>query len=131
MTGDPVRFSFALVPKKPVRLLEAAVLVYSERGARVAVLDLRRVGVWELKLSTEPVSIQGSIDALPLVEGEYRAGLYIRTDDRMENYLDLAGFNVVQNDELAKHIPYPACHRGIVELAFDGGVTKPCGAVSV
>ena len=53
------------------------ILIYSELGTRVAILDLRLKGILDIPLSMGMLRIRGKIQEVPLVEGNYRVGLYI------------------------------------------------------
>ena len=84
----------------------------------MAILDLRPHGVINLSLTpSEPLVIKGTIRALPLVEGDYSVGLYLNTDAVRQNFMDLASIEVL-SDAAQSHIPYPAVHRGHIELDF-------------
>jgi lipopolysaccharide transport system ATP-binding protein len=123
-TGGSLSFSLQLIPQKPIRLHEIAILIYSEYGPRVAIIDLRQKHIRDLQLDNHPLTIDGAIAALPLVEGAYHVGLYLRTDDCQDNYLDIASFSVTGYVTDAACIPYPAAHRGLVELAFDARMVE-------
>src|SRR6185436_9463663 len=77
VSGESVEFTLKLAPRKPSRLKDLALLIYSEYGVRIAVLDLRQGGVRDVALRDAPLLVKGSIRALPLVEGDYRIGLFI------------------------------------------------------
>ena len=125
--GDPLRIQVQLMPKKRGVLKELAVLLYSIYGIRVAVLDLRRHDVCELVLGKGSIDFEIKIESLPLIDGEYRVGFYVVTDDYRDDFLDLASFVVNTTISQNEIIPYPAQHRGLVNLSFS--VAKP--AISV
>jgi lipopolysaccharide transport system ATP-binding protein len=118
-SGDSIAFSLELSPRKPTRLHDMALVIYSEYGPRVAVIDLRQKDIRDLQLGDRSLVIDGTIAALPLVEGGYRVGFYLRTDDYQDNYLDIAGFSITGKPASASCAPYPAVHRGIVQLDFE------------
>ncbi len=118
MSGESVDFRLELLSREPVRLRQAAILIFSELGARVAVLDFRQIGLRDIEVSEMGSVVEGRIHALPLVEGDYRIGLYLATCEHQDNYLDLATFTVLSRVGAGDLIPYPAVHRGHVELGF-------------
>ena len=99
-------------------LNEMALLIYSSLGARIAVLDLRAHGISNLSVNpSSPLVLRGTIHSVPLVEGDYQVGFYLNTDGVTDNFLDLACLQVIAATDRA-HVPYPAMHRGQVELDF-------------
>ena len=117
-SGGPMCLSFELVPQEPTLVKEFAVLIYSEYGARVAVLDLRREGIVDLPIDDNPLKIEICVDALPLVEGDYRLGVYLVTNHYAGNYLDLTSFTVASNLRPCDMVPYAREHRGFIEIDF-------------
>jgi lipopolysaccharide transport system ATP-binding protein len=117
VSGQPVEFTLELRADARIRLNEMAILIYSNLGARVAVLDLRPHGVVNLPVDSSPLTIRATIRSLPLVEGDYQMGLYIGSDSISEDFLDLARFRL-SAAAAGNHVPYPAMYRGLVELDF-------------
>ena len=117
VSGQSVKFILELDTITDIRLNEIALLIYSSLGARVAILDFRPHGIENLSIKPTLLVFQGVIRSLPLVEGDYQVGLYIRTDTIAENFLDLALLQTVAPAQ-SDHVPYPAIHRGLVELDF-------------
>jgi hypothetical protein len=93
-------------------------LIYSDYGTRIAILDLRREHVVGGRM-INPLRLEGHISSLPLVEGDYRVGFFVGTEDYEADYLDLARINVVSRPAAGGPVPYPAAHRGCVELTFE------------
>jgi lipopolysaccharide transport system ATP-binding protein len=124
VSGESLAFSLEVCPRIPTRLHEVAILIYSQYGPRVAILDLRQKGIRDLRLGDQPVVIDGTIAAVPLVEGEYHVGLYLRTEEYKGRYLDVAGFSVTMNVASAPSVPYPAVDRGFVEFDFEADATE-------
>ncbi|MDQ3006440.1 MAG: polysaccharide ABC transporter ATP-binding protein, partial [Chloroflexota bacterium] len=118
VSGDSLTFRLDLLPKRPTYIRDLTLLIYSEYGARIAVVDLRKVGLRDISLGEKLYSIAGCIPILPLVEGDYRVGLFISTENYRDNILDLASFTVVAQSNNDGFIPYAAMHRGFVELDF-------------
>lgn len=106
-TGGPMRMLFQLVPKERTTIRELAILIYSEFGARVAVLDLRRGAAFPFLLSEAPLDFEIRLDRLALVEGDYRLGFYVVTNDYNGNYFDVASFTVIASPSKLGTAPYP------------------------
>jgi lipopolysaccharide transport system ATP-binding protein len=119
VSGSSVRFKIELFSHLDQCLKELAILLFSEYGGRIAILDLRQFGLCNLKLQREILDIEGAIRDLPLVEGEYRVGLYIATDAFHTDVLDIATITVANRASASEIVPYPPPSRGIIELDFD------------
>jgi lipopolysaccharide transport system ATP-binding protein len=117
-SGEPASLRFRLIPRAATVLRELALLVYSEYGVRVAVLDLRRQGVRDLSLGQAALDFEVRVESFPLVEGDYRIGFYVVTSDYRDNYLDVASISVVSALRIGDFVPYAAEHRGFVTLDF-------------
>jgi lipopolysaccharide transport system ATP-binding protein len=121
----PISLRIRVVPKRPTTIRELALLLYSENGVRVSVLDLRRERLLPVALHGDPVEFEVGIDTPRLVEGDYSLGLHVATDEYQDNYLDLASFTVPSLQKRGDFIPYPAGQRGFVELEFSARVLEP------
>jgi lipopolysaccharide transport system ATP-binding protein len=117
-SGEPLLLTIQLVPHSPTSVKEIALLLYSEYGARVAVLDLRQHGLRNLILNDEPFDFEIHIPHLTLVEGKYRLGFYIATSEHADDYLDVAVLTVRGAQSRNGIVPYPADCRGYIDLGF-------------
>jgi lipopolysaccharide transport system ATP-binding protein len=117
-SGEPLVLTIQLVPHSATSLKEIALLVYSEFGARIAVLDLRQHGLRNLILRGGPFEFQVHIPHLPLVEGKYRLGFYIATSEHADDYLDVAVLTVRGAESHNGIVPYPADYLGYIDLGF-------------
>ncbi|MGA2594148.1 MAG: ABC transporter ATP-binding protein [Bryobacteraceae bacterium] len=117
-SGEPLVLTIQLVPHSATSLKEIALLVYSEFGARIAVLDLRQHGLRNLILRGGPFEFQVHIQHLPLVEGKYRLGFYIATSEHADDYLDVAVLTVRGAESHNGIVPYPADYLGYIDLGF-------------
>lgn len=117
-TGRPMSFSLSFLARKAVTVSELSLLINSTQGSRVALIDLRSLGL-PLPISAgENWHIEGNIDSLPFVEGDYSVGLTVNSGDFHENILDLVGFTVSARKQNTDYAPYAVGYRGAVELAF-------------
>jgi lipopolysaccharide transport system ATP-binding protein len=116
-SGSRLRFTVEFSAETATRVSDLALLLYSAQGWRVAILDFR---VYGLPFPIRPGHnwrIEGEIDALPLVEGDYQAGLYVNTDKFHRDLFDLATI-AIRARECEGYAPYPANQRGVLELDF-------------
>jgi lipopolysaccharide transport system ATP-binding protein len=111
-------FEIELWSSRPARVESIAILIYSSLGIRVAILDLRSPNAPYQLDGMNPLRIRGLIKSLPLVEGDYRAGLYIESENTRNNFLDLVEISVKNKPHDDNKLPYPAGVRGVVELEF-------------
>ena len=115
-TAANVSFSLEIQARRPTKVSELAILIYSSLEARVAIVDCRSTR-FPLTLSTEQSwTISGSIRALPLVEGDYRLGLYVGTSEFFGDVPDLVELSVGPRALVGAPAPYAAAYRGVVEL---------------
>ena len=116
--GGQLRFRIVLHAEEPVRLTDLSVLIYSSQGVRVAILDLRPWGLPVNMSANDTWHVEGDVAMLPLVEGEYRLGIYANIGKIDEDVFDLATLTVVGHSGQSDHVPYLAMYRGLVELNF-------------
>ena len=115
-SGARLTFSLEFGASQPARISELALLIYSSKEVRVAIVDLRSSGLPVLIPAGGAWTIGGSITSLPLVEGDYRLGLYVGCGDFIGSPLDLVDLAVAARATSGGYVPYPAAHRGVVEL---------------
>ncbi len=120
-SGESLSLAIQLVPDSVTVVREITLLVYSEYGARIAVLDLRQEGLRDLILRDRPFDFRVHIPHLRLVEGEYRLGFYIKTSEHEDDYRDVATLTVAGAKVCAGIKPYPADCRGYLDLPFSVG----------
>jgi hypothetical protein len=100
-------------------LSELSLLIHTHEEIRVAILDLRRSGLPQVLHAGQIWVGQGRITSLPLVEDDYRVGLYVAAGDFSGNLSDLITL-AVEPRQLNSHLPgYAAVHRGVLELNFE------------
>jgi lipopolysaccharide transport system ATP-binding protein len=117
-SGAPLRWRLKFGANGPTIFNDLALIISSAQSARVALLDLRALG-FPIRLATGQVwRVEGIIESLPLVEGEYSVGLTVNTIDFWEDVFDLAMIRVTSRIPSHGYSPYDVIYRGTVELNF-------------
>jgi hypothetical protein len=117
-SGQGAAFEIEILARKSCRLMGLVLLLYSEQGIRVAIMDFRRAGMHDLVPGGASLLLSGNIRALPLVEGDYRLGLHVETLDYQRDVLDLGCLSVVRQEHDADLLPHPAAYRGYLEIDY-------------
>jgi lipopolysaccharide transport system ATP-binding protein len=125
-SGARVCFSLELLAHQTTKVSELAFLIYSCLDARIAILDCRASGLPFTLSAGESQRITGWITTLPLVEGEYSFGLYLGSSDFIGDVLDLLTLSVTSHRRHGEYAPYPAPHRGVLELEFTVNSRNVC-----
>lgn len=120
VSGEPFVIRLLLECTGDERISQAAVVIYGRSGARVGVIDLRRLGFLPVTLSRQSLEIQATVYHSMLVEGDYSVGLYLVTDAAARDHPDLFTMTVQPAAATSGFAPYPAEHRGILDFHFDG-----------
>lgn len=124
VSGEDTTFRVEMLVHEPQLLKEAALLITTDLGVRVAILDLRESGIHLLHVEKGPLVIEGTVQRMPLTEGDYRVGLWIATDRAYGNHMDLAAFHVTEPPVARDYIPFPASNRGSVRMEFEAVVNQ-------
>lgn len=119
-SGEPLKFRLSFRAGRAVALSDLSLLFYSSLNTRLALVDLRSLGLPATIPAGETWTVQGEIKSLPLVEGDYSLGLTVNTGEFCENVLDLTGFTVTAREREDGIAPYAVMYRGNVELQFNG-----------
>ncbi len=117
-SGDRLQFGLKVRAEKKTTIHDMAVLIYSAQNVRVAMLDLRSLGTPVNLEEGQEWQVEGEIKSLPLVEGDYSAGLYISASHFLENIFELTSFTVSGRAQNAEYAPVQPVYRGVVELDF-------------
>jgi lipopolysaccharide transport system ATP-binding protein len=123
-SGDPAEFEFSFRAKAKGQIRECAVLIYSAREFRVAMLDVRESCELPFRFQAGDFTIRMRVATLSLTEGDYTVGLYLVTDESFGNLLQLADFSVTSARTSYDFVPYPADQRGVVALSAQSSVTQ-------
>jgi lipopolysaccharide transport system ATP-binding protein len=117
-SGDPVTFDIQITPMRPTVIRELSLLIYSDLGVRLAVIDLRDRASLNIDLWESTLNIELCISQLTLIEGDYRLGFHVATDAYRETILDVLSFTVGTLPNRGNPVPYAPQHRGFLELDF-------------
>jgi lipopolysaccharide transport system ATP-binding protein len=113
--GEDVRFLIECHATDVTRVSELAMLILSSQETRLAIVDLRD-GLPVTLAPGRSLMISGVIRQLPLVEGDYRIGLYAVAGNFSGDLADLAELRVLAPAPRGGTAPYSAMYRGFVEL---------------
>jgi len=91
-------------------------VISSALQTRVAVIDLRAVSLPRRLDAGQTWTAEGSIMSVRLVEGDYRLALFVNSSDFVGDVADLVELTVQARHTTGPLVPYPAVHRGFVEL---------------
>jgi hypothetical protein len=116
-SGDSTCLEFLFRAERSGRIQEFAILIYSVKGIRVAIVDLRECGGLPFKFGAGRFAVRARIAALPVVEGRYTLGLWLVTDGSAGiEQLELEDFTVACTRWSSDFAPYAAEYRGFVVL---------------
>jgi lipopolysaccharide transport system ATP-binding protein len=121
-TGEAVDIEFAFRAEKAGQIHQCAALIYSIKGFRVAIVDIRECGALPFKFGIGRFAIRAQIAAVPFVEGNYTVGLWLVTDAFTGNLLELEDFVVAAGRPSSDFVPYQAEHRGVVVLKAETSI---------
>lgn len=117
-SGDPLEFSISIFytsKERPI-INDLCLLIYSEKGIRVAIADLREK-LSKLSFDNNTIKYTGTIQELNLVAGDYSLGLYCNINAAGGNFLDVNSFRIkTKKNEDNIFALYEAKHRGFLEL---------------
>jgi lipopolysaccharide transport system ATP-binding protein len=127
-TGDAAKLEFVFYAENSGQIRECAILLYSLKGFRVAILDVRESVALPFRYEKGWFSLNTRIGALPVVEGGYTIGLYLRTDSFVGDLMDLKDFTVHAAWCANDFMPYHADVRGILAVKSESGFVVEPGA---
>jgi len=116
-SGEDVKYRLSLKGRQGLRIDGLALLIQTKERDRAGIVDLRKSGGYKFD-KTCAITIDGTLAALPLVEGPYSIGLYASYDGQQPTLDDLLSLEVLPRQRNTDVVPYPARVRGVVE--FDG-----------
>ena len=125
-SGCPATFDIELRAARTLRFDEVAPLIEDAMGRRIAVIDFRQAsGLHEAEPGCN-LRLRATLKSMPLIEGEYRIGLYVRSGDMFRLMWSIITLDVTPAPG-APFVPYRADIRGI--LALDYTVSSPASEI--
>jgi lipopolysaccharide transport system ATP-binding protein len=97
------------------QIRELSLLIYNQNGVRIAIIDLRSQ-LKNLSLEGNKAVLKVQMATWQMVEGTYQMGLYIITGYGYKEYHQLMNIDVPSIFKNTAILPYPAEHRGFVEI---------------
>ncbi|HET7114940.1 MAG TPA: ABC transporter ATP-binding protein [Hanamia sp.] len=94
---------------------DLCLLIYSLKGVRVAVADLREF-IKNFKKEENTLSLEGTIENMNLVEGEYSIGLHYNINETRKDIYDVNQIRVKPCLTSSSINPYSPNYRGFLEL---------------
>jgi hypothetical protein len=121
-TGEALNLELAFRAERGGQIRECAVLIYSVKGFRVAIVDIRECGELPFNFEAGYFAIRARIAAMPLVEGDYTVGLWLVANTFADTLSELEDFRVAAIGWSGNFTPYQAEKRGIIELKAETSV---------
>lgn len=119
VSGATVQLQLEFYSTTITSFSELSVLIYSDRGQRVAILDLRKADAYHKFDVFGRCAMQLWIKSLPLVDGDYSIGLYLKSNLVNGDFLELTTFTVYPSTTATNGIMrYPREYRGFLELDY-------------
>ncbi|MCX8157193.1 MAG: ABC transporter ATP-binding protein [Verrucomicrobiae bacterium] len=119
VSGQEVSFEVEIKAAQAARLTDFQLLLFSALGVRVAMVDLRQVNGHGYTLqSGQRLVLNGRIRRLPLVEGDYRVGVFYSYQGHYADVLDLVALHVAAAPPADGRVPYKPAYRGLVVLDY-------------
>jgi lipopolysaccharide transport system ATP-binding protein len=117
-SGDELQFGLTInyTTSDAPLITDLCLLLYSLKGVRVGIIDLRPY-LDKIKTTDGKLMLNGIIDSLNLVEGEYSVGMYYGFNEVRKELLDVTQIRVKAKLSLNTKVnPYLPQHRGYLEL---------------
>ncbi|MFO0789226.1 MAG: ABC transporter ATP-binding protein [Pirellulales bacterium] len=115
-SGDPANITFELEAFGNECVSDAAILIYSPQGQRLAVVDMRsHDGPYRMTSGTKLV-LRNHIAAVPFIEGDYSLGIYVKSLSAHRNFMEIAKLSVTPATTANGVAAYEPQHRGYVNL---------------
>ena len=117
-SGSTGIFTIELISRQPLRADELGIYILDSLHRNVAFLDLRQPEVVYRVNANEPLALRIQVDHLPLVEGSYRIGFWLRGTGVHVLKNDLFTMEVISRAEMGGIVPYQPMYRGVLELDY-------------
>lgn len=117
-SGSAGVFTIELISTQPLRADEIGIYILDSLNRNVAFLDLRQPDMVYRANANEPLAFRVAVDTLPLVEGSYRIGFWLRGSGVRLLKNDLFTMEVISRASAGGIVPYRAMYRGVLELDY-------------
>ncbi len=111
----PISIALSYESKLPV-ITEFCLIIYTLRGYRVAIIDLRDY-FKDFEYTSNQILVRGLILNLNLVQGDYQIGLHFGIDYIVGEVQDIATIAIDDNPQTSIQ-RYSPQYRGVMELSF-------------
>ncbi len=120
---DSATVSISIRARTALVVSHLAILVYSESGVRLGVIDLRSSsGVYRVA-ADGVLNVTADIVGLMLVEGDYSLGIYTQAGDFTGEVLDIATYTSSPRVQISGVPEYEAAARGLLRFMLTSEVT--------
>jgi len=116
-SGQAAFFDIEIRASRDVRFDEIAPLIEDGLGRRVAVIDFRKPSGLHEAGPGRNLKLRAALSSVPLIEGEYRIGLFVRSVDSYRLLFDVITLDVTPKPG-GELVPYRTDIRGLVALDF-------------
>jgi lipopolysaccharide transport system ATP-binding protein len=114
--GTDLRFALEVVANSQLRLSEVAILFHALEGHRVGIVDLRPAGFPFMMSAGDRLHIEGVVRSIPLVDRQYKIGMYIDSGAFVGDVPNLLVLTVSPAERHNAYTPYAPHARGSVEF---------------
>jgi lipopolysaccharide transport system ATP-binding protein len=117
-SGENINFNILLqsVSNKKLNISDFCLLIYSAKGVRVTIIDLRPFLKFFAK-NGNTFQLKGTIEKINLIEGDYSVGLYYNIEETAKEILDISRIRIKPAANTHTEVkPYLSQHRGYIEL---------------
>ncbi|MEO8862085.1 MAG: ABC transporter ATP-binding protein [Ginsengibacter sp.] len=117
-TGSHLQFQIRLdfIKAQSPEISDFCILIYSLKGVRVAVIDLRPF-INKFVFDNKHLEINGFLEDINLVEEDYAIGLYFTINNISKEMLDLGHVRVKPPLAETELNPYQAQYRGFIDFS--------------
>jgi lipopolysaccharide transport system ATP-binding protein len=117
---DQINVSIELNVNENDVIFDLSILIYADTGVRIAIADLRECLNLPQEIKPGRHNIKVQFGPMLLVEGDYEAGVFIRTQQVSKDALSIRRFTV--GPQMRQIPPYPATNRGFVDTIVRGSL---------
>lgn len=123
-SGACVEITLTFLATASLELSDLSILLYSTTGVRLGILDLRQKLLPVSLPRNKTWEVRCKLRTMPLVEGIYSIGLYVRTEEAAAEFRDLSVLNVMPKANRGQQTPYASEHLGHITLDFSASACE-------